>query len=203
MISIKATFKLEWILGLLALSTIILSCSKESEDIGMIDENDSLLFVIAGQSNAEGAVFLDGLEKLQKAIPQNTTTLNSAELTASRRAVAESLGVFCEVEFTGQDPNNPNIPFSFATADAVIDGLINSEIEWRSINDNYQHEKVMLIAANYYNANVEIVDATGRVVDNENCVFSPENTEIRGPHLNRYTANNIVSLTPGLSLIHI
>ena len=78
MISIKATFKLEWILGLLALSTIILSCSKESEDIGMIDENDSLLFVIAGQSNAEGAVFLDGLEKLQKAIPQNTTTLDSA-----------------------------------------------------------------------------------------------------------------------------
>ncbi len=172
------------------------SCSSETT-LQPTDKN--LLFVLAGQSNAEGAVTLDGILRLQEILPPATQTLNAFERERARTAIGNSLGLFCEVESACIDnPQNcPDSPFSFAAADAVIQGLLDSSINWRQLNANYQHPTVQLIAANYVNAGVVILNEMGEEVDNENCVFSSANTSLAGPALERYTPNLKVPLGPG------
>ena len=192
----------------------IASCEKESvkESVNTKNENitdslnadgESLLFVIAGQSNAEGAVFLEGLTKLQQAIPLGTQNLSTLERKVAREAVSNALGIFCEVEQPCIDnPDScPDLPFSFSTADAVIDGLMNSSINWRQINNSYQHPTINLIAANYHNSDVVVLNANGEEVDNENCTFLPEDTKISGPFLERYTEERMVPLAPGFGAL--
>lgn len=178
------------------------SCNKDETIVNsrILQATDKpVLFVIAGQSNAEGAVFLNGLSLLQESIPVTSNGLSIEERERARAAVANSLGVFCEVE----QPciNNPEAcpdnPFSIKAADVVIDGLMRSSIDWRQINSSYQHPTVKLIAANYYNDRVIVLDANGEEVDNENCTFSPDNTSITGPFLERFTTENVVPLSPG------
>lgn len=174
----------------------LFSCSTD-RDLPNTSSGRPMLFVIAGQSNAEGAVFLSGLEKLQRTIPQNQGELSTEQRFLARKAVAESLGVFCEVDFDSFDPNNSWVPFSFSTADAVIDNLMVSTIDWRSIHKGYQHERAKIITANYHHAEVNILDANGMIVDNEACTHAPTLTTRTGPELVRYTDENIVPLGPG------
>lgn len=182
--------------------SILSGCSKtevSQDSIGLERTDQPVLFVIAGQSNAEGAVFIEGLSHLQQVIPETIENLTTTERKRAREAVAKALGVFCEVEQPCVDnPEGcPDIPFSFSTADAVIDGLMFSSIDWRQITRVYKHPTVQLIAANYHNSNVTILNESGEEVDNENCTVSSTNTRITGPFLERYTTEQIVPLGPG------
>jgi hypothetical protein len=87
-------------------------------------------------------VVLPGLQELQEAIPAGVTELRAAERAIARRAVANSLGLFCEVppECMDNPENFEELSFSFPTADTVIDGLINSTIDWRNVSPVYLHE---------------------------------------------------------------
>ena len=178
------------------------SCNKEetrANSMVLETSNKPVLFVIAGQSNAEGAIFLNGLSLLQEAIPISSNKLSNEERKRARAAVANSLGVFCEVEQPCIDNPAacPDTPFSLTAADVVVDELMRSSIDWRQITGAYQHPTVQLIAANYYNSNVSILDENGEEVDNENCTFLSENTAITGPFLERYTTTEVVPLGPG------
>ena len=158
-----------------------------------------LLFIIAGQSNAEGNVYLSGLEELKIAIPSGSGNLSSVQRDQARLAVASALGLWCDV-----DPNCaanpggcPDVPFSHASADAVIDGLRNSAIDWRQINANYTHESVQITARNYFYSPVTIQSESGVDLNNDNCSLSPESTHLAGPNLDRYTGVELFPLGPG------
>ena len=79
----------------------------------------------------------------------------------------------------------------------VVDELMRSSIDWRQITGAYQHPTLKLIAANYYYDIVKVLDVNGVEVDNENCTFSPDNTSVIGPFLERYTPTEVVPLGPG------
>lgn len=189
-------------MGILIFIVVIVSCSKDAtqdatNNLEKIDK--TLVFIIAGQSNAEGNVLLSGLTQLQQAIPEGSEALSEQQRTTAREAIAKSLGIFCEVEpacITNPE-NCPDVPFSFASADAVIDGLRASEINWRALNATYAHESAQLLAANYYYSPTMVIDADGEEIDNENCAASPSNTSLQGPFLERYTNTRLRKLTAG------
>lgn len=175
------------------------SCDKDesSNNTQIVDKN--LLFVIAGQSNAEGNVFLSGLSELQQAIPQTSTTLSAQERDVARTAIKKTLGASCEIEpeCVTNPQDCPDNPFGLSSADAVIDGLRTSQIDWRAINGIYQHKTVKLIAANYAFNTVGVLSTDGSELDNENCTASPSNTSLEGPFLDRYTTRQRNALAPG------
>ena len=83
------------------------------------------LFLVAGQSNAEGNVFLSGLRKLAAVLPKGTTApLTAAQRTAARDAVKNSQG----------GGGCKTTDYRENTADAVIDGLVASSFDWQAID---------------------------------------------------------------------
>ena len=184
---------------LLFLGSLLMACTKEEPNMeSKIDQ--PLLFVIAGQSNAEGAVFWQGLEGLQNALPTARQDLGPDELTLARSAVAQSLGVFCEVPIPCVE--NPETctesAFSLRAADVVIRGLQNSTINWRELGPSYQNTNIRIRTINYRNANPVILDPNGQELDNENCQVSEFETVLSGPLLDPYTTDQIQPLGLGL-----
>lgn len=105
------------------------------------------LFVIAGQSNAVGSVFWEGLQKVISALPktQDGTVLSETDREAARQAIADSQGIWCKSTVS-----------TVSTADKTIDELRASKLDWRAFNDSYQHPTVQILAAHYSHAKVTL-----------------------------------------------
>ena len=71
------------------------------------------VFLVAGQSNAEGNVRLSGLQAIRDALPSHGAQLTTAEREAARLGYREGVGDWC----------NPDEDYSDQTADAAIDAL--------------------------------------------------------------------------------
>lgn len=152
------------------------------------------LFVIAGQSNAEGYAMLDGLKKLVAALPQSGdgTELPHSVRDAARRAIAEAQGLECESTWS-----------TTSTADKTIDELRTSAVDWRAFADaSYSHPTVKIHAAHYTHAKVMLQNRQdGSVLDNEKCMAVSSEATRYGPLLSRYnvshSANAFMPLAPG------
>lgn len=105
------------------------------------------LFVIAGQSNAEGNVKLDGLQKMISALPREKdgSKLSKADRDIARQAVADSQGMMCKSDVS-----------TVSAADKTIDELRASKVDWRSFTPSYQHPTVQILAAQYSHAKVTL-----------------------------------------------
>lgn len=119
------------------------------------------VFIIAGQSNAEGCVRTSGIMELAAALPEDGgrhRELSSAERIALRRAEATGAGLYCQVdENCLDDPNSCSTkqPFTTETSDAVINELISSKVDWSSFaTPGYTHPSVLIQSANYRYAQV-------------------------------------------------
>ena len=111
--------------SVLVVSTLISCHVKESADTADQEETSSNqeetalpepsgtvpLFVVAGQSNAEGNVRITGLAALQSALPTHSDDLNQEERNALRDAYRIGIGDWC----------NPDEDYSDEMADASID----------------------------------------------------------------------------------
>jgi len=105
------------------------------------------LFLVAGQSNAEGNVFLSGLRKLAAALPKGTTApLTAAQRAAARDAVKDSQGG------GGCTPDD----YRESAADAVIDGLVASTFDWQAIDSDYALPAVGMASFNFAHAPVTV-----------------------------------------------
>ena len=85
------------------------------------------LFVVAGQSNAEGNVRVSGLRALVEVLPDHTGPLSSDERDALRDAFKAGVGDWC----------NPAEDYSNETADASIDALRSGGLALSGIDANY------------------------------------------------------------------
>lgn len=162
--------------------------------------DEPVVFLIAGQSNAEGNVFIGGLEGLAQTIPEGVDPLTLEQRDAARMAVAEALGGFCGIEpgcVPAPERCEEPPPFSHAVADMVIDELRVVTTPWRSMDRDYQHPSVTLVVANYDYAPVVLVDGDGTPVPNEGCSADPATTERVGPELERFTPTDAQPLGPG------
>eukprot|EP00930_Biecheleria_cincta_P072297 TRINITY_DN59710_c0_g1_i1.p1 TRINITY_DN59710_c0_g1~~TRINITY_DN59710_c0_g1_i1.p1 ORF type:complete len:657 (+),score=114.49 TRINITY_DN59710_c0_g1_i1:75-2045(+) len=143
------------------------------------------LFVIAGQSNAEGYAMLDGLKKLVATLPRSydNEQLPQSIRNAARQAIAESQGLECDSAWS-----------TTSTADKTIDELRASTVDWRSFADaSYSHPTAKIRAAHYTHAGVTLRSKTnGSDVDNENCMAGTSETTRYGPLLSRYNAPHSV-----------
>jgi hypothetical protein len=166
--------------------------------------DERLLFVIAGQSNAEGNVFHNGLLRLAAAVPTGQALLSDEERKEARRAVGRSLGSFCGVEencIDAPETCEESPPFTHATADVVIDALRASGLEWRDFDLNFRHPTVQVLAAQYHYSPVVVLDGNGQEVNNEECGADPTDTTTSGPTLDRYTQDSWAPLAPGFGAL--
>jgi hypothetical protein len=88
---------------------------------------DIPLFVVAGQSNAEGNVRVSGIEALRAALPTHSNALSESERSAARAAFKEGVGDWC----------NPGEDYSDAAADASIDALRAGGLDLSPISNDY------------------------------------------------------------------
>ena len=94
--------------------TCLLACACEApEQPPAVFSGDTPLFVIAGQSNAEGNVRLSGLEAVRAALPDHDEPLTDDERVTARAGYREGIGDWC----------NPAEDYSDAAADGAIDAL--------------------------------------------------------------------------------
>eukprot|EP00930_Biecheleria_cincta_P059309 TRINITY_DN45056_c0_g1_i1.p1 TRINITY_DN45056_c0_g1~~TRINITY_DN45056_c0_g1_i1.p1 ORF type:complete len:1286 (+),score=154.18 TRINITY_DN45056_c0_g1_i1:116-3973(+) len=136
------------------------------------------LFVIAGQSNAEGYARLDGLEKLVAVLSRSDDSkpLTQSSRDAARRAIAESQGVECNSSFS-----------TLSTADKTIDELRASSVNWRAFAAAYSHPTVKIRASHYIYAPVLLRNRqNGSIIDNQKCSAVPSETFRSGPALSTY-----------------
>lgn len=103
------------------------------------------LFLIAGQSNAEGNVALERLRTLVDGIPADVSS--SEDRDAARLAVARSQGLGgCANDDV---PHNP-------TADVVVNELLVSSIDWRAIDASWELPSVQMASVGFNHAGVTI-----------------------------------------------
>jgi hypothetical protein len=156
-----------------------------------------VVFLVAGQSNAEGNVFTAGLEGLAGALPEGEEALDATQTRAARVAVGQAIGGFCSVPPGCIDDPEECREFSYEYADAVIEGLRASSVPWRMMNRDYVHPTASLLVANFNYAPVQLVDGSGAAIDNESCSADPMSSTREGPFLQRYTPSLRQSLGPG------
>jgi hypothetical protein len=94
------------------------------------------LFVVAGQSNAEGNVRLSGIEALQAALPSHSEPLSSTERAAAREAYRAGVGDWC----------NPAEDYSDEAADAAIDALRDSQLDISAVSADYTIDGAFMAA---------------------------------------------------------
>ena len=91
------------------------------------EQGSTPLFIVAGQSNAEGNVRLGGLEALQNALPSHNETLSTTERSALREAYRTGIGDWC----------NPAEDYSDEMADAAIDAFRGLELDISQVSASY------------------------------------------------------------------
>ena len=175
------------------------TCSSKREQ-----QMHNRVFLIAGQSNAEGQVKLEGLRKLAKAIPvavSEKTSLPEDVKKVGRQAWLESQGTMCNnvPEDCKNDISSEGCPEVYKkSADAVIAGLHASTTDWRSFTSSYKHKSVKVRRAQFKAspvllkrtkkegaANVSV--QYGEAFGNRACSALPETTSRYGPTLNQYS----------------
>ena len=176
------------------------------------------VFLIAGQSNAEGRVKLEGLRKLAAAIPvtRNKRTRSTEDVKkAGRQAWLESQGTMCGQvpEACKDDLSSEGCPEAYKkSADAVIAGLRACTTDWRSFTSDYKHKSVRVRRAQFTGSPVLLkrtkkdVEANvfaqyGRAFRNSECSALPATSSRYGPRLNQYsplgsTALGVYACTP-------
>jgi len=85
------------------------------------------LFVVAGQSNAEGNVRLAGLEAVRAGLPSHNDALSTQERAAARDGYRQGVGDWC----------NPDEDYSDAHADAAIDALRAGGLDHSGVSSSY------------------------------------------------------------------
>lgn len=85
------------------------------------------VFIIAGQSNAEGAAPLSGLEALADALPSGDKPLTTEERAATRSAFQAGIGAMCEDDH----------PTPASLADASINALVDSGLPIVDVDQGY------------------------------------------------------------------
>ncbi len=164
-------------------------------DMGAPSPGRARLFIIAGQSNAEGNAFYTGLELLAQNLPEGDEPLSADQRTAARALIAQSQGGWCSPEDVRHN-----------TADTVIDQLRSTALDWRRLNLAYQHPTVRIRSRQYDYAPVVIQDADGAEVprcedcDEPGCDLSPADGTRVGPVLNMYTTDRLLPLAVGFGI---
>jgi len=164
-------------------------------DMGSVAPRRPRLFIIAGQSNAEGNAFYTGLQQLANGLPAGNDPLSPQQRQAARQLIAESQGGWCSPE-----------DFRENTADTVIDHLRSTALDWRRLDLAYRHPTVRIRARQYDYAPVGIQMADGRDVlrcddcDDPACDFSPADGTLVGPALNMYTDDRLSPLAVGFGI---
>lgn len=97
------------------------------------------VFIIAGQSNAEGAVRLAGLQGLATALPDGDQPLTAEQRSASRAAFHDGIGAMCEDD----DPTPTRL------ADAAIAGLRRSALDLSSVDEQFTIPGAEIVAHRY------------------------------------------------------
>lgn len=158
-----------------------------------------VVFAIAGQSNAEGNAFLNGLREIAHAMPDHDEPLTDAERWAVRRAVFASQGVACAVNIDCfPDPSTcSSSPYTQPTADSVIDALRAGTANYRAFHSGFEHPTVTIRSSQFGFAGVQLEDLAGGFVNNSGCTESAETTNKTGPPLNPYTEEGVFPLGPG------
>ena len=98
------------------------------------------LFIIAGQSNAEGNVRLTGLEALQNALPSHNDSINSDERAVLREAYRTGIGDWC----------NPEEDYSNEMADAAIDAFRALSLDISQVSSSYTIDGVQMVAYRWF-----------------------------------------------------
>ena len=98
------------------------------------------LFVVAGQSNAEGNVRITGLEALQQALPGHNDSLSTEERTALRDAYRIGIGDWC----------NPDEDYSNEMADASIDAFRALSLDISAVSPTYTIDGAEMIAYRWF-----------------------------------------------------
>ena len=113
------------------------------------------LFMIAGQSNAEGNVDTEGLKKVADAFAQLPAgTTSSSSLTANQRAALRSAIKGSQGNMCG----NPN-PYKDTDGDALIDRLFGLKLGWRKLaEDGWEDSRVQIRSANFAHSAVTLGD---------------------------------------------
>jgi hypothetical protein len=110
------------------------------------------LFLVAGQSNAEGNVKMSGLRGILSAMPAgkpDTEPLTTSERTALRQAVLEGRGFMCDEAVE-----------DVVAADVVIDALRASASGWQAMADSgpdWAHSSATIVASNFRFRQVNLV----------------------------------------------
>jgi len=97
------------------------------------------LFVVAGQSNAEGNVRLAGLEAMRDALPAHSDPLSASERAAARDAFRAGVGDWC----------NPTEDYSDDVADAAIDALRDGGLDLSGVSASYTLSGASMAAYRY------------------------------------------------------
>lgn len=90
-------------------------------------EEGTPLFVVAGQSNAEGNVRVSGMLALREALPSHSNALSSEERIAAREGFRVGVGDWC----------NPDEDYSVAAADVSIDALRSGGLDLSELSTSY------------------------------------------------------------------
>ena len=164
-------------------------------DMSMPQRAQPQLFIIAGQSNAEGNAFYTGLELLASQLPEGDQPLSPADRASARELIARSQGGWCSPADVRE-----------RTADVVIDHLRSTTLDWRNLDLDYAHPAVRIRARQYNYAPVTIQDASGAEVarcddcDNPMCDLSPEDGSLAGPVMTMYTEDRLMPLAVGFGI---
>ena len=98
------------------------------------------LFIVAGQSNAEGNVRLTGLTALQEALPSHNDPLSTTERNALREAYRIGIGDWC----------NPDEDYSDEMADAAIDSFRDLSLDISAVSASYTIDGGQMIAHRWF-----------------------------------------------------
>ena len=147
------------------------------------------LFMLAGQSNAEGNVNTAGLKALAEAfadIPQSGAIGDDVRATLMA-AVRVGRGNMCN---SGVDDD--------ATASNLVSKLQQSSLDWASFAaPGFVDARVEIRAANFRHSKVTLTDKSGNVVDNGKCDANANTADKVGPPLSRYTSQGTQDLGVG------
>ena len=147
------------------------------------------LFMLAGQSNAEGNTRLDGLQGLANAWPAAGDTITDSVRTSLRSAIKDGQGNMCL-----GDGN----PYKDEQADTLIGALQGLQTKWRDFaTPGFEDSRVTIHAANFRHSKVTLADLSGKRVDNTQCNAKESETIKVGPPLQRYTSVGAQKLRVG------
>ena len=174
---------------------------------GVEHKTPKYVFLIAGQSNAEGQVKLEGLRELAEAIPVERSAKLRTKVTgkvraAGRRAWLWSQGTMCPDDTPAEckvDISSAGCPPEFRQrADAVIAGLRSSTTDWRLFpSTGYHHKSVTIRRAQFWLKPVLVLNKNskpGALGAPKDCTAVPETSPRIGPDLDRYSPPGISPL---------